>query len=99
MRNRARRSLLSGCVVAVALVCGAVVAPAASASISPSVTLDQGAGTTAGTTVALGMDVKFNPASGDSPKDLTVSLPPGLLSNASIDGGDCLTMHPTAPVP
>ena len=99
MRNRARGLLLTGCAVAVALACGAVVAPAASASISPSVTLDQSAGTTAGSTVALGMDVKFNPASGDSPKDLTVSLPPGLLSNASIDGGDCLTMHPTAPVP
>ena len=96
MWNRARRLLLTGC--AVALVGGGVMAPAASASISPSVTLDQSAGTTAGSTVALGMDVKFNPASGDSPKDLTVSLPPGLLSNASIDGGDCLTMHPTAPV-
>jgi hypothetical protein len=69
----------------------AVLAPAASAAISPTVALDQSAGTHAGSTVNLGMDVKFapNPTS-DSPKDMTLSLPPGLLANASIDGGACL---------
>ena len=75
----------------VVAVCAAV-APAASAAISPTVALNQSAGTHAGSTVNLGMDVKFAPSpSNDSPKDLTLSLPPGLLANASIDGGACLT--------
>jgi hypothetical protein len=67
-----------------------VPASAASASISPTVTLDQSAGTAAGSTANLGMDLKFAPSGGDSPKDMTISLPPGLLSNAAIDGGACL---------
>ena len=53
-----------------------VLAPAASASISPAVTLDQSAGTQAGSTADLGMDLKFAPSGNDSPKDLTLSLPP-----------------------
>ena len=52
-----------------------VIAPAASASIAPALTLDQSAGTTAGSTVNLGMDLKFAPSGGDSPKDLSLSLP------------------------
>jgi hypothetical protein len=86
---------LSGLLVAA--VCAAA-APAASAAISPTVALNQSAGTRAGSTVNLGMDVKFapNPAS-DSPKDMTLSLPPGLLANASIDGGACL--NSSAPNP
>jgi hypothetical protein len=73
-------------------------APVASASISPTVTLDQSAGTAAASTANLGMDLKFAPnPSSDSPKDMTISLPPGLLSNASIAGGACLkTTTPTA---
>lgn len=67
----------------------------ASASITPSVTLSPG-GTNAGSTVPLGMDLKFNPTGGDSPKDMTLTLPAGLLANASIDGGACLKT--TAPV-
>ncbi len=91
--------LTRGLVVALAMLAApAAFAPAASASIAPTVTLDQSAGTAAGSTVALGMDVKFAPTSSDSPKDLTVSLPAGLLANASIDGGACLEMNPTAPV-
>jgi hypothetical protein len=43
------------------------------------------------------MDLKFNPSGGDSPKDVTINLPPGLLSDASINGGACL--RATAPVP
>ena len=72
-------------------------APAAWASISPTVTLDQSAGTQAGSSANLGMDLKFAPTGSDSPKDLSLSLPPGLLSNASINGGACLhTSQPTA---
>jgi hypothetical protein len=73
-----------------------VLAPAASAAITPTLTLDQSAGTGAASMVNLGMDLKFAPSGGDSPKDLTISLPPGLLSNASIDGGACL--HEQSPI-
>ncbi|HET6865938.1 MAG TPA: hypothetical protein VFH80_08450 [Solirubrobacteraceae bacterium] len=65
-------------------------APAASASTSASVTLDQSAGNTAGSSADLGLDLKFTNSGTDSPRDLTIILPPGLLANASIDGGACL---------
>ena len=58
----------------------AALAPAAWATISPTATLDQSHGTTAGSTVPLGMDLTFAPSLGDSPKDLTLVLPPGLLA-------------------
>jgi hypothetical protein len=84
----------------VASVC-AFLAPAASASITPALTLNQsvaGGGTHAGSTVNLGLDLKFAPSPAtDSPKDMTLSLPPGLLANASIDGGACL--NTTTPTP
>lgn len=80
------------------MLAAAAFAPVASASISPSLTLTQ-SGTAAGSTANLGMDLKFAPTGADSPKDLTVSLPPGLLANAAIDGGACLTMNSTTPVP
>ncbi|MGH2888025.1 MAG: hypothetical protein ACRDNJ_00200, partial [Solirubrobacteraceae bacterium] len=69
---------------------------AASASINPTMSLDQSAGTTAGGSHDLGMDMKFAPSSTDSPKDLTINLPPGLLANASIDGGACLKAADTS---
>jgi hypothetical protein len=71
-------------------------APAAGASITPALTLDQSHGTGAGSTVPLGLDLKFAPSASDSPKDLTLGLPPGLLADASIDGGACL--HSRVPV-
>lgn len=69
----------------------AALAPDAGASVTPTMTLDQSAGTAAGSSTNLGVDLKFSSSSGDSPKDLTLNLPPGLLANASIDGGACLT--------
>ena len=71
--------------------CG-VLAPAASATITPAATLTQTA-TVAGTNSNVTLDLKFAPTGTDSPKDLTVTLPPGLLANAAIDGGACLTSH------
>lgn len=79
-----------------ALAAVAALAPAASASISPTLTLDQSAGMAAGGTHDLGMDLKFAPSGTDSPKDLTIELPPGLLANASIDGGSCLKATDTS---
>ena len=83
-----RRRILAALSVVLAL---AVLASAASASIAPvTVTLDQSAGTAAGSTANLGMDLKFTPTGTDSVKDLTLALPAGLLANASIDRGACL---------
>lgn len=70
----------------------AALAQSASASVSPTLSLDQSAGTAAGSTTNLGLDLKFSPTGTDSPDHMTLSLPPGLLANASVDGGACLTM-------
>jgi hypothetical protein len=86
------KRLLCGLAV---LIAAAVLAPGAAASVTPSLKLDQSAGTAAGSTANLGMDIKFAPSGTDSPQDLTLVLPPGLLANAAIDGGGCLT----APTP
>ena len=92
MSGRKRRTAVLS-----ALVVGAValLAPSAQASITPTLTLDQSAGTQAGGTENLGMDLTFGPANPivvtDSPDVMTINLPPGLLANASIDGGACLT--------
>ena len=67
-----------------------VLAQSAAASISPTISLDQGAGKTAGSTANLGLDLKFNDTGTDSPHNLTINLPPGLLANASVNGGSCL---------
>ncbi|MGH2857675.1 MAG: hypothetical protein ACRDMJ_09330 [Solirubrobacteraceae bacterium] len=68
----------------------AALAGPAGAAITPSVTLDQSAGTAAGGIANLGMDLKFAPTGTDSPDHMTMNLPPGLLANATIDGGACL---------
>jgi uncharacterized membrane protein YgcG len=65
-------------------------APAAGASITPTLSLNQSAGKTAGASHNLGLDLKFSDTGTDSPRDLSLNLPPGLLANASVDGGACL---------
>src|SRR5579863_7092311 len=87
MRDRMRRSLIASIVAIAATV---VFAPLASASITPTLSLDQSAGEAAGGTANLGMDLKFSFTGSDSPDQMTINLPPGLLANASIDGGKCL---------
>jgi hypothetical protein len=88
------RRVLIGLAVGLAAV---IFAPAASATITPTLSLDQSGGTKAASTVNLGMDIGFAPSGSDSPKDLTLGLPAGLLANASIDGGACLhTQTPMA---
>ena len=77
-------------IAATALALLAALAPAAGASTSPTMTLNQSAGRTAGSTANLGLDLKFTNSGTDSPEHLTLNLPPGLLANASIDGGTCL---------
>ena len=82
-----KRYVLS--VLAAALV-AAVIPMSASATIAPTVSLIQSS-TAAGSKANVGLDIKFAPSGSDSPKDLTVKLPAGLLANAAIDGGACLT--------
>lgn len=88
MSHAKRRIVLVG---VVAVSCLAAMAPSALASISPTVTLDQSAGKAAGSTADLGVDLQFAPSASDSPDHMTLNLPPGLLANASIAGGSCLT--------
>jgi hypothetical protein len=76
--------------VAAVVAGAATLAPAAGASTTPTMTLNQSAGEAAGSTANLGLDLKFANTGTDSPRDLDINLPPGLLANASIDGGACL---------
>lgn len=68
----------------------AIFAAAAGASISPTLTLDQGAGTTAGSSPPTGLDINFRPLFSDSVKDLAISLPEGFMINLGMAGGECL---------
>jgi hypothetical protein len=88
-----RRRLLAGLIAGMAAL---VPAPVATASITPSVTVSPST-VNAGSSVQFGTDLKFSPSSGDSPKDLTLILPPGVLSDASIAGGACL--QSATPIP
>ena len=87
MSHGIRRTVIAGVLVASGL---AALAPSAMASVAPTIGLDQSAGRTAGSTSDLGVDLKFAPSGSDSPDHMTLNLPPGLLANASIDGGACL---------
>jgi hypothetical protein len=97
MSVRKGRSALVGALVLVAFAIFAV--GGAEAAITSSLTLNQSvdstSGTQAGANQDLGMDLKFNTAGAypvsDSPKDMSIVLPPGLLANATINGGKCLT--------
>ena len=88
MRARKRQRALLGALVAVG---AALLAPSAQASVTPSLNLDQSAGTQAGATHNLGLNLSFQDSPTDSPDNLVISLPPGLLANAAINGGGCLT--------
>jgi hypothetical protein len=72
------------------LACASACAPAARAAISPTLSLDQNAGTKAGAMLNVALDLKFTDTGTDSPRDLAINLPPGLLADASRDGGSCL---------
>jgi hypothetical protein len=88
MLKRVRHGALVGLCV---LFGAALLAPGALASATPTLSLDQSAGTAAGSTTNLGMDLTFTDSGTDSPDQMTINLPPGLLANADIDGGACLT--------
>lgn len=96
MSVRMGRSALIGALVLVAFAVFTV--GGAQAAITSSLTLNQNVDSTSGTQAGafqdLGMDLKFNTAGAypvsDTPKDMSIVLPPGLLANATINGGKCL---------
>jgi hypothetical protein len=88
MRKRIRWVAVTSAVIAGGL---AALAPSAGAAITPSISLDQSAGKAAGATANLGVNLTFAPSGSDSPDQMTLNLPAGLLANASINGGSCLT--------
>jgi hypothetical protein len=77
---------------AAAMACTAIAPSAASAAtITPTLALSPSSGVAA-STHNLGVDIKFGYSnSGDTVKDMTLALPAGLLANASLDGGKCIT--------
>ena len=85
------RFIVSRLIAVAAVIAGVLsLAAGAGAAITPSLSLDQSAGKTAGSLANLGMDLKFTDTGTDSPHNLTINLPPGLLANAAINGGACL---------
>lgn len=77
---------------AAAMACTAIAPGAASAAtITPTLALSPSSGVAA-STHNLGVDIKFGYSnSGDTVKDMTLALPAGLLANASLDGGKCIS--------
>ena len=86
MSLRARRALIGLATAAAVLILPA----SALADFTPSLTLDQSAGTTAGSSPAIGFDETFASHTGDGATSDSAALPPGLLGNENIAGGACL---------
>lgn len=84
---RPRRALLG---LAAAIAALAALPATAFANFTPALSLNQSAGTTAGSSPATGFNATFTSTTGDTVKDLTLALPPGLLANENIAGGACL---------
>jgi len=90
--SRSNRAALVGLLTAAAAAASAALPAAASAAISPSLTLS-GDTTAAKSPAGVGFDAKFAPTNGDSPKDVTISFPPGLLATHT---SGCTTTAPAA---
>jgi hypothetical protein len=83
--------MLAGLIAAVAMLALTATAASAATTVTPTLSLTEPGGSQAGSTAPLTTDIKLSySASQDSVKNLTLSLPPGLLANAAIDGGQCL---------
>jgi hypothetical protein len=90
------RVLQRCCAALVVLAASAVLVPAALATSTPSVSLVQSAGTGAGGFHNLGLNLSFSDSGTDTPENLSLTLPAGLLANADQDNGACLTTSPSA---
>lgn len=99
------RIALAGLLAAAA----AAIFPAVSAAtITPRLTLNQSAGTTAGSSTATALDVNITPLSGvagdllgelggDSVKNMTLAFPRGFMFNLAADGGACVVASTPSP--
>ncbi len=91
----ARTALTGLLVAAVIAICPAL----AQAVLTPTLTMEQGAGTTAGTSPATGFNINFNPRLGvDSVKNLSIAFPPGFLLNLGMNSGECVTASAPNPL-
>lgn len=88
------RSVLIGLLAAAAT---AVFAPAALATITPRLAIEQSAGTAAGSSVATGFDIKANTTVTDRLSSLTMGFPAGLLVNLNMNGGACVNSASPTP--
>ncbi len=88
------RTAVTGLLVAVAT---AIFPAVAAATIAPVLTLNQSAGTTAGSNAPTGFDINLKPLFADSLKDLAISFPPGFMVNLQTDGGACLSSSTPTP--
>jgi hypothetical protein len=73
-----------------ALLAALCVPATASATVTPSLTLTPSS-LPAGSTHALDLKVMFSPSLGDSPTNLNLSLPAGLILNANLASGACVS--------
>ena len=89
-RGRGSRLAKALCGLVIWAAACAALPSAARADFTLSLSLDQSAGTTAGSGPVIGFDEKFASTTGDGLKSDTVQMPPGLLGNESIAGGACL---------
>ena len=87
MRYRGSRRARLAFLAVLAL--GVVVPAAASASITPALTLSP-ATVTAGADQTLTFDLTFSPSGGDYANSLSLTLPPGLLLDLGLNSGACL---------
>ena len=93
MRTFARTAMYGLLVVAAVI---AILPASAGAAISPTLTLTQSSGITAGSSPSTGFDINTH-SSIDSIRNLTFSFPAGFWLNLATDGGGCLSS--SAPTP
>jgi hypothetical protein len=90
------RTALTGLLVAAVT---AIFPAFAGATLTPTMTLEQGAGTAAGTSPATGFNINFKPEHGiDSIKDMTIGFPPGFLLDLDMNGGSCVASSAPNPL-
>jgi hypothetical protein len=88
MRQVIRRHALAFIGVLAGVAAGA---PGASAAINPSMSVTTPTPVAAGSTGSLGLDLRFSPTGTDSPDTVVLNLPPGVLADAALDNGQCIT--------
>ncbi len=86
MSPHAARLILTGLL----LVAAAAFPATAGANLVPNLTVNQTAGTVAGSHTPTGFDVRLNPSLGDAVQAISIAFPAGLLVDESIDNGACL---------